>query len=159
MIPTFTKYQVRGILVQLSKITYVSGLTTDAAYGQYRIPDKVLQAKEFKNSTVWLGKNAIKSANAFALSTGLQDTLIKEIIQNLYLSLINNGVIADSDPSDIAAGLLLVSYFLLNWYPYEQVAAEATRQWKLNNTSPDNAGCIQYFNYGRYSINQLSIVY
>jgi hypothetical protein len=159
MIPTFTKYQVRGILVQLSKISYVSGSNTDATYGRYRIPDKVLQAKGFKNDTEWLGKNAIKSANAFALSTGLQDTLIKEIIQNLYLSLINNGVIADGDPSDIAAGLLMGSYFLLNWYPYEQVAAEATRQWKLNNTSPDNAGCVQYFNYGRYSINQLSIIY
>jgi hypothetical protein len=159
MIPTFTKYQIRGILVQLSKINYVSGATSDVGYGQYRFPDKVLQAKGFKNNTVWLGKNAITSANAFTLSVGLQDTLIKEIIQSLYLGLINNGTRVDGDPSDIAAGFLLVSYFLLSWYPYEQVAAEATRQWKLNNSSPDNAGCVQYFNYGRYSINQLSIIY
>lgn len=158
MIPTFTKYQIRGILVQLSKIDYISNATPDIAYGQYRITDKVLQAKGFKNNTTWLGKNAITSENAFNLSIGLQNNLIKEIIQNLYLNLINNGSIANDDPADIVAGLILVSYFLLNWYPYEQIAAEAARRWKVNAMSPDNVGCVQYFNYGRYAINQLSIV-
>jgi hypothetical protein len=160
MIPTFTKYQIRGLLVQLTKIDYVTPTNPQTMFGRYRIPDIVLQAKGYRDANNnWLGKNAVRTTNTFVLSTGLQDTIMADIVQRLYLSLINNGTIQDGDPTDVAAGLLLVAYFLMSWYPYEITAAEAARQWKLNALSPDNIGSAQYFNYGRYAVNQLSTLY
>ena len=51
--------------------------------------------------------------------TNVPSDKVKDIVQRIYIALINNQTINDGDGADIAAGLILVAYFLLNliWKP------------------------------------------
>lgn len=155
--PSLLKFDVRCIMLQLAYAESNNDHTLSNAgrLGKYQFTTALLKKYNYiDGSGNWLGKNGINSEVEFLSSSGLQDIIMQEFLQNTFNSLCLMNAIKPSDTKIVAGGMLAVAYQF-------QDAVDPARHalvWRNTGSIADSKarpGHI-YYNYGRYAVQSLA---
>lgn len=148
--------------------------TNPLCLGKYQSSQFLLTQKGYVDSEGnWTGKDGIDTNDIFLSATEVQNSLMRDYIQDQYVELIRAGAIRDNDTKETIAGMLALSYQYhditnpeLNYRVYNTEgtinlenysAASRANVWRANGQTVDSRnrpGHI-YFNGGRYSVRTL----
>lgn len=142
--------------------------------GKYQISEWLLIKYGYLNSDgTWTGKDSIDNKDLFLQATELQDTLVRNFIQENYAKFIKSNAIRDGDDKKTVAGMLALAYQYqdlgnpdlgeniynsdgsINLTNYSiETKANVWRNTGQCTDSQGRPGHI-YFNAGRYAISVL----
>lgn len=142
--------------------------------GKYQNSDYLLTRYGYKNSDgTWAAKDGVDTNDIFLAATDVQDTLLRDFIQEQYAELVRVGAIRPGDSKEIIAGMLALSY------QYQDVGNPQLKQpvfnangtinlenysiasranvWRETGQTVDSQGRPGhiYFNGGRYALRNL----
>lgn len=152
-----SKFETTCLMLQIAYIEseYDFTLSKNSRLGRYLVGNKLLQKYNFIDSQgTWLGKNGVQLESDFLLNYTVQDLLFEQFLEDSYSSLARNAAILPTDPANVVAGMLAVSYQFQSSTNPSLTALE----WRNTGAVNDDQGRpgYVYFNAGKYAVQVLA---
>ena len=168
-----SRLQTKAVMSMMAKSlsgNSYSSIGPDNYVGKYQINPATLTAFGYikpdffftygidaiKKDDAWTGKDSIKNLTNWLLSTGTQEQVMYQLMQNNYTTMINNDGIKSTDNLCTIAGMLCVAH-ILGAEPGTERAPGA-KFWRQTGSGQDLTGknAAYYFSLGRYAVDVLA---
>lgn len=168
-----SRLQVKAIMSMMAKSlsgNSYSSIGPSNYVGKYQISPSILTAFGYvktdfffsygvdavKKDSAWTGKDSIKSLPNWFLSTGVQEQVMYQLMQNNYTIMTNNDAIKTTDNLCTIAGMLCVAHILGAEPGTERIPG--ARFWRQTGSGQDLTGknAAYYFSLGRYAVDVLA---
>ena len=170
-IPGLLTAQTKALMIQIgyaeSDLNYENLDSTRGMIGRYNINSLLLKAYGYTNgndvfnSSNWLGKDGMTSADDWFVDKGVQEKVMEQIINDYYKALVANGGIKDGDDVCTVAGMIATAYFFREYSSglFSGGPADKAKTWRNTGSQTNKQGIsgdVPY-NQGRYAVDILSL--